>query len=128
MNHIIQDLESDNSRLFKESVILREAQNSNNEFFEGCKLALDPMVTFGVKQVPKHGGPDGQGLPWSVFRNLADQLANRELTGNDARNAIELCLGAAKQSEWNDWYRRMLSKDLRCGVSEKTINNVVGKK
>lgn len=125
---VIQSLEADNSRLAKEAIVLEQAQQSNSEFFEGCQLALDAMVTFGVKQVPKHGGPDGQGLPWPAFRKLADQLANRTLTGHDARDAIELCLGAAKQSEWNDWYRRILIKDLRCGVSEKTINNVVGKK
>ena len=29
--------------------------------------------------------------------------------------------------DWNSWYRRILIKDLRCGVSEKTINNVVKK-
>jgi len=125
---VIQSLEADNSRLAKEAIVLEQAQQSNSEFFEGCQLALDAMVTFGVKQVPKHGGPDGQGLPWPAFRKLADQLANRTLTGHDARDAIELCLCAAKQSEWNDWYRRILIKDLRCGVSEKTINNVVGKK
>ena len=31
---------------------------------------------------------------------------------------------AAKMNQWNDWYRRILIKDLRCGVSEKTVNNV----
>jgi len=91
-------------------------------------MALDCMVTFGVKKVPTHGGPDGQGLPWSAFKELADNLASRSLTGHDARNAIELCLSAATEAEWNDWYRRILIKDLRCGVSEKTVNNVVGKK
>jgi DNA ligase-1 len=55
---------------------------------------------------------------------LADQLAKRELTGHDARDAIELCLKTARQDEWNGWYRRILTKDLKCGVSEKTINNV----
>jgi DNA ligase-1 len=33
----------------------------------------------------------------------------------------------ASESEWNNWYRRILIKDLRCGVSEKTINTVVKK-
>jgi DNA ligase-1 len=28
-------------------------------------------------------------------------------------------------AQWNGWYRRILIKDLRCGVSEKTINKVV---
>lgn len=125
---VIQRLEADNSRLAKEAIILEEARQNNIEFFEGCRLALDAMVTFGVKQVPTHGGPDGQGLPWSAFRELVNNLASRQLTGHDARDAIELCLGASTQQQWNDWYRRILIKDLRCGVSEKTINNVVGKK
>ena len=33
-------------------------------------------------------------------------------------------MAKATQEQWNDWYRRILIKDLRCGVSEKTINNV----
>ena len=125
---VIQALETHNSRLDKESIVRKEAENNNNEFFEGCRLALSPLITFGVKKVPTHGGPDGQGLPWEAFAKLADQLAKRELTGHDARDAIELCLSASTMQQWNDWYRRILIKDLRCGVSEKTINNVVGKK
>jgi DNA ligase-1 len=125
---IIQELESDNSRLFKEDVIKQTAEAGHDIFFEGCKMAFDAMVTFGVKQVPTHGGPDGQGLPWEAFVELAENLRTRAITGNEARQAIELCLSAAKQDEWNFWYRRILIKDLRCGVSEKTVNNVVGKK
>jgi len=34
-------------------------------------------------------------------------------------------LSASTQSQWNDWYRRILIKDLRCGVSEKTVNKVL---
>ena len=127
MHQIIAKLESDNSRLFKEAVIAEEMARNNTEFFEGIKLCLSPFVTFGVKKVPSHGGPDGQGLPWKAFAKLADQLAKRELTGHDARDAIELCLKTAKQDEWNFWYRRILIKDLKCGVSEKTINNVAKK-
>jgi DNA ligase-1 len=51
-------------------------------------------------------------------------LQTRKLTGDDARNAIELALSASTQNQWNDWYRRILIKDLRCGVSEKTVNKV----
>ena len=103
MYQIIQELESDNSRLVKESIIAKEAEAGNAEFFEGVRMALDCMVTFGVKKVPTHGGPDGQGLPWSAFKELADNLSSRSLTGHAAKEAIELCLSAAKQSEWNDW-------------------------
>jgi DNA ligase-1 len=125
MHHIIQELAADNSRLAKEAIIKREAEAGNEEFFEGCRLALDPMITFGVKKVPSFSGPNGQGLPWAAFKQLADSLAARELTGHDARDAIELALSASTNDQWNNWYRLILIKDLRCGVSEKTVNKCV---
>ena len=124
MYQIIQELAADNSRLAKEAIIKREHDKGNSELFEGFKMALDPMVTFGVKKVPSFSGPDGQGLPWTAFKKLADSLSKRELTGHAARDAIELALGASTTAQWNDWYRLILIKDLRCGVSEKTINKI----
>lgn len=119
---IIRTLEDHPSRLNKEAII--EAEKDNQELFEGFELALSPYTTFGVKKVPTHGGPDGQGLPWDAFKELCNLLATRQLTGDDARTAIELALSASTKSQWNDWYRRILIKDLRCGVSEKTVNKV----
>ena len=120
--NIIQKLESDNSRLFKESVI---ADNIDNDTFVwGARLALDPMITFGVQQVPVKKDPTGAGLSNEDFDKLARDLEQRELTGHAARDAILIAMAKATQEQWNDWYRRILIKDLRCGVSEKTINNV----
>ena len=120
--NVIQKLESDNSRLFKESVI---ADNIDNDtFIWGARLALDPMITFGVQQVPVKKDPTGEGLSNEDFDKLARDLEQRELTGHAARDAILIAMAKATQEEWNDWYRRILIKDLRCGVSEKTINNV----
>ena len=123
MFQIIQELEADNSRLAKEAIIEREKDNI--ELLEGIHLALSPYITFGVKKVPTFTGPDGQGLPWEAFKELCELLATRKLTGDDARSAIELALSASTKTQWNDWYRRILIKDLRCGVSEKTVNKVV---
>jgi DNA ligase-1 len=125
---VITAIEADSSRLVKEAIVLKEAEAGNTEFFAGCRMACDAMVTFGVKKVPTHGGPDGQGLPWTVFAKLADQLQKRELTGHDARDAIELAMSVATQAEWNDWYRRILIKDMRAGFSESTVNKVTEKK
>lgn len=123
--NIIQELEADNSRLAKEAILEREAKANNTELFDGIRLALSPYITFGVKKVPKHSGPDGQGLPWVAFLELCELLSTRQLTGNDAKQAIELALSASTGAQWNDWYRRILIKDLRCGVSEKTVNKVL---
>jgi len=119
---VIRSLEEHPSRLNKEAIL--EAQLDNEELFEGMRMALDNLYTFGVKKVPIHGGPDGQGLPWAAFKELAHLLYTRQLTGHDARDAIELALSASTQSQWNDWYRRILIKDLRCGISEKTVNKI----
>ena len=122
---VIRILEDHSSRLDKEGIIDAEARDNNTELFEGFCIALDNLYTFGVKKIPTHGGPDGQGLPWEAFKELAHLLYTRELTGHDARDAIELALSASTQKQWNDWYRRILIKDLRCGVSEKTVNKVL---
>jgi len=124
----IWDLESHPSRLNKEAIIEVIAQDGNNEFFEGCRLALDSMITFGLKQIPEKQDEDGPGLDWNTFIGIVERLRNRDLTGNAARDAVDALIKQATQKEWNGWYRRILIKDLRCGVSEKTINKVVEKK
>ena len=122
---IIAKLEADNSRLGKEAILKQAHEEGLPEFFEGLTMALDALVTFGVKQVPERSDVlSGQGLSWEVFKELADKLQQRELTGHAARDAIELAKGVATTEQWNGWYRRILIKDLRCGVSEKTVNKV----
>ena len=124
----IQQLEIHNSRINKEDIIRAAHEEGVPEFFDGLRMALDPLVTFGVKQVPIRNSEMesmGQGLSWNVFLELAHKLQSRELTGHAARDAIEICMNVATDEQWNDWYRRILIKDLRCGVSEKTVNKVV---
>jgi DNA ligase-1 len=125
--NVIQELEADNSRLVKEEIVKREAVAGNDEFFAGCRLALDAMTTFGVKQVDTKTG-DGRGLSWNAFKQLAEALATRQLTGHAAQTAVAHARMNATEAQWNNWYRRILIKDLRCGTSEKTINKVVEKK
>ena len=125
---VIAKLEADNSRLAKEKILLDAMHEGLDEFFEGLKMCLDKLYTFGVKQVPtKDEVVAGQGCPWNVFKDLAEKLYNRELTGHNARDAINLVMSSATAEQWNGFYRRILIKDLRCGVSEKTVNNVAKK-
>jgi DNA ligase-1 len=125
---VISSLEDHPSRLNKEAIILAQAEFNNSEFFEGCRLALDPMITFGLKQIPEKKDEDGPSLSWNDFNAVVEHLRNRDLTGNAARDAVDTLIKQATQREWNGWYRRILIKDLRCGVSEKTVNKVVEKK
>ena len=123
---IIQELESDNSRLFKESVIAREMQAGNDEFFLGVSIALNKLHVFNIQKVDTLS-KDGPGLDHETFWDLQIGLNTRLFTGNEARDLVNEKMRMATCKQWNDWYRRILIKDLRCGVSEKTINNVAKK-
>ena len=118
---IIQELESDNSRLKKEAIIRRESDADNVRFFEGVCMALDGFRTFGVQKVPV-SKKDGKGITQTEFDDLVRRLEDRTLTGNQMRDVIQVFCDNSKMEEWNDWYRRILIKDLRCGVTHKTIN------
>lgn len=126
--NVISTLEDHPSRLDKEAIILAQAEAGNSEFFEGARLALDPMITFGLKQIPEKKDEDGSGLDWDSFTLIITGFVNRSLTGNLARDTVANMMRSATRAQWNGWYRRILIKDLRCGVSEKTINKVVEKK
>jgi DNA ligase-1 len=118
---IIQELESDNSRLKKEAIIRRESDADNIRFFNGVGMALDGFRTFGVQKVPV-AKQDGKGITQTEFDDLVRRLEDRSLTGNQMRDVIQVFCDSSKMEEWNDWYRRILIKDLRCGVTHKTIN------
>ena len=128
MFKIIDEISNDNSKLHKEAVLVREATAGNDELFAGLKMCYDPMITFGVKQIPEHMNPQsGQSLDWEEFYDLANKLELRELTGHDARDAIEAAMNKASVAQWNGWYRKILIKDMRAGFSETTINKAVKK-
>ena len=118
---VIQELEADNSRLKKEAIIRRESDADNIRFFNGVGSALDSFRTFGVQKVPV-SKKDGTGITQTEFDDVLKQLEDRTLTGNAMKNVIQDLCDRSYMEQWNDWYRRILIKDLRCGVTHKTIN------
>jgi DNA ligase 1 len=129
----IRDLESSDSRIHKEKVIekaLMAARLGSADaqcFLFNCYQAYNPFYAFNVRQVPETTGLTGRDNPWPRFWALLEDLRTRGISGHRARDAIQECADEFDSDEWNGLARRVLIKDLRCGVSEKTINKVVGK-
>ena len=98
---VISTLEDHPSRLNKEAIILAQAEAGNTEFFQGSRLALDPMITFGLKQIPEKKDEDGPGLPWDSFSLIITGFVNRSLTGNLARDTVAKMMSSATKAEWN---------------------------
>ena len=125
-SEIIKLIESSNSRLFKESIILEQMKKGNDIFFKGLSFAYNKLLTFGVKQLPV-AEKNGQGLDWIEFSKICEKLIKRQLTGYAARDQIIILKDKSHKDEWNFFYRRILQKDMRCGLSERTVNNVAKK-
>ena len=125
-----RDLESSDSRLHKEAtlekalVAARLGSASAQCFLFCCYLALNPYYVYGVKKVPESAGLTDRSNPWVEFWALCEGLRTRSITGNKARHQIEMMMDRFDSEQWNGLARRVLIKDLRCGVSEKTINKV----
>jgi DNA ligase 1 len=126
----IRDLESSDSRIYKEQVIekallaARLGSASAQCFLYNCFLALNPYFVYGVKQVPESKDLTDRPNPWVRFWALCESLRTRSITGGNARLAIQDLMQEFDSEQWNGLARRVLIKDLRCGVSEKTINKV----
>ena len=129
----INKLNESESRLYKEDVIRQALEasvlGSTNaiNFLTLTKVCYNPYVTFGVRQIPNTEGITGAENPWEEFNDLLHNLGQRGLTGNAARDAIEDMSFRFDSEEWNTFCAPVLRRDLRAGVSEKTINKICKK-
>jgi DNA ligase-1 len=128
----IRDLEASDSRLHKEAVIEKALMASKlgsanaQCFLFNCYQTYNPYYVFGVKKVPETKGLEQKPNPWPKFWAMLEGLRTRSLTGHNAKTAIEFMSEQFDSVEWNNLARRVIIKDLRCGISEKTLNKVLG--
>lgn len=129
----IRKLNESDSRLHKEDVIKQALEASvlgstNAQIFLGfLKACYNPYVTFGVKQIPDTVGIVNAENPWTEFNELMVQLSQRRLTGNAAREAIQEMAERFDSEEWNTFLAPVLRRDMRAGISDKTINKICKK-
>jgi hypothetical protein len=77
-----------------------------------------------VRDVPESKGVNHCANPWDEFGDLLYKLSFRELTGNAAVTAVHQMAWKFDSEEWNGFVAPVIRRDLRAGVSEKTINKI----
>lgn len=127
---LFKKLESTPGRKDKEYLLATEADEDAK-----CLLgwALNPYITFGIKDVPKPTGSAPSPAPADEaalcsqrvgeFVWFLDDLNARKIVGNHARDMATAFLNEQPQL-WGKWFRRVLMKDLRFGMTAKTVNKV----
>lgn len=92
-------------------------------FKQACKLAYDPFCIFGIQPTKADEAIEPGELFFDENETLPflQDLMDRKLTGNAAREALQKQLGTLSKDS-GDLLIRILRKDLRAGFSENTIN------
>lgn len=85
--------------------------------------ALNPYRIFGIKKWPKITKFADVDIGAQAFFDLLDALHARELTGNDARDAVIITLSSYTENSAK-YLARVIDKNLKCGVTETTVNKV----
>ena len=119
---ILDRVGADNSRKHKETVL---KANANNSLLKHVALAAyDPFVNYWIIKIPEaenSAGLAGCDLAWALSQ--VESIKNREVTGNAALMHLKkiLCSVSPEDAEV---VRRIIGRDLRCGVGVSTINKI----
>jgi hypothetical protein len=120
---ILNRLEATSSRLEKERIL---NENKGNQLLKAAfRLALDPSINFYIKAIPELSG----NRVWpmtdleTTFEMLEVGLAGRVIRGTAARDRLAAALGALEGAD-QEVVRRVIGRNLRCGVSESTVQKI----
>ena len=124
---ILHQLEAASGRLEKEAIL--KAHATDQTFKEVCRLTLDPLVNFYIKKLPEPDASKGVIQPPEIIRlehalqDLKSKLCSRLLRGHDARDHVAFLLGCLTEDD-REVLRRVLGRNLKCGVSESTVEKI----
>lgn len=123
---ILDSLESDGSRLFKEDLLRK---HRGNDLLRRVFVATsDPYTNYYVSKFkvfpPAKSAVVEDDVQLVAFLDvLLPGLANRKVVGNDARAVVEAAFQLMTERQ-QKWCRRILLRNLRVGVLETTISKV----
>lgn len=124
---LINDLAQTSSKNDKRELLVKALRDGEEYFFQAAQIALNPTVTFGIKKVTVIDQDDGapNTLTFEDFMKFAERLRIRELTGKVAISTMHAASDRTSAEIWNTFYRRILLKDFKIGVSASTINKLL---
>ena len=125
MDSIFRALANTTSRIEKECILRQHLTDSTLK--RVLFLALDPFTQFYIRKIPNYiPGPASTNRSTMLLEGALDnleQISKRVVTGNAAINHLKIILESVTA---DDAYviERIIEKDLRCGVSEATVNKI----
>ena len=121
VNRIFENLACNNSRLYKLDY-LRQHQD-NDLLKEVIRLALDPFTQFYIRKIPPYQQIGNTNIGLGEALNQLGYLSKRIYTGNKAIGHLQAVLSNL-DPESAKVIERIIKKDLKCGVSVSTVNEI----
>lgn len=92
---------------------------------EALRFALDPYLVYGIKQfrTSETYAPE-KSSDWPTLFGTLQALNDRLVTGDAARAAAAKSIMSAPDTKTAEIWKRIVLKDLRCGVGASTVNKV----
>ena len=116
---ILEDLAANPSRNYKLAKL--EEHKNNQVLREVVRLALDPFTQFYIRKIPKYEA-SGSGCLMQAMDKLFE-LSSRLVTGHAAIEHLTQVLTSLSPKNAKV-LERIIAKDLKCGVSTATANDV----
>jgi len=116
---ILEDLAANPSRNYK---IDKLTEHKDNEVLrEVVRLALDPFTQFYIRKIPKYEAIGSDSLIQAMDKLF--ELSSRTLTGHAGIEHLTQVLTSLSPKNAKV-LERIIAKDLKCGVSTATANDV----
>lgn len=123
VHSLIEDIAATSSRVEKERLVQILAASEIGRFM--LEWAYNPFITFGIKPALTESGDKFKiEFKPSLVEDLLRRLSTRELTGHAAEREIAEVMQAFDTKSGYLLFL-ILSKDLKCGIAETTINAAV---
>lgn len=120
INTFLNDLAANSSRNYK---LEKLKANSDNELLRNVVfLALDPFTQFYIRKIPSYTTDTKQTSLQNALGGLYE-LSSRNITGNAAIEYLRMLLSSVSVDDAKV-IERIIQKDLKCGVSISTANDV----
>lgn len=114
----LEEIAATSSKNEKQALVAKYGQDGT--FKRVLVLALDPLTTYGMQNVPEreaHGDEVFSDETWAVI----DSLASRELTGSAALAEVQVWMDKLSKKS-SELLKRIIKKDLRAGFGDSTVN------
>lgn len=123
MLDILNQLADTSSRKDKEAIIQGLPESHADMFKYVAWLAYDPSIDFYIKEFKLAEQHQSSVTLFEALQDLQNIIAKRTFTGNQAKQHIEMNHSMLSEDD-AEVFRRVVKRNLYCGVSAKTVNKV----